>query len=120
MTFEKVEKYRADHPLGFEHKPGDNYGWFKLHNPSNGHALFVMAAPSDSEWQHVSVSRRFECPNWDDMCFVKSMFWGPEDCVVQFHPPESDYVNMAKTCLHLWSWKGGEFPRPPSILVGLK
>ena len=35
-----------------------------------------------------------------------------------FHPPEKDYVNMAKTCLHLWRWTKGEIPRPPKFLVG--
>ena len=52
------------------------------------------------------------------MCQIKDMFWGPEDCVVQFHPPEADYVNNHPNCLHLWRSIDVEMPRPDSILVG--
>lgn len=54
------------------------------------------------------------------MCFVKSLFWPPEDCVVQFHPPASEYVNNHSRCLHMWRWSRGDFPTPPAILVGVK
>ena len=48
------------------------------------------------------------------------MFWGDEDCVVQFHPPRSEYVNMHPNCLHLWKQVDAEFSMPDSILVGIK
>lgn len=70
-------------------------------------------------WEHVSVSRQDRCPTWDEMSQVKALFWGAEDCVVQFHPPESDYVNNHPYCLHLWRMKGREFERPPSLMVGI-
>lgn len=54
------------------------------------------------------------------MCFVKDLFWTPEECVVQFHPPESDYVNNHRFVLHMWRHKTAEFPRPPAIMVGVK
>jgi hypothetical protein len=53
------------------------------------------------------------------MCFVKSLFWEPEDVVVQYHPAESKYVNNHNFCLHLWRWKG-EMPSPPMDLIGIK
>ena len=46
------------------------------------------------------------------------MFWDEEDCVVQYHPPKSDYVNIHKNCLHLWRPTDGELPRPPKIMIG--
>lgn len=54
------------------------------------------------------------------MCFVKDTFWDKKDTVIQFHPPEKEYVNMHKFCLHLWKPIGKEIPMPPSIFVGLK
>lgn len=54
------------------------------------------------------------------MCIVKSLFWTASETVVQFHPPESEYVNAHKGCLHLWKCVAQEFPIPPSILVGPK
>ena len=53
-------------------------------------------------WEHVSVSRPDRCPTWEEMCFIKSLFWDSEDRVVQFHPPESEYINDHPYVLHLW------------------
>ena len=77
--------------------------------------------PAEVEgWEHVSVSCERRIPNWLEMSFVKRLFWAPEECVVQFHPPESKYVNNHPHVLHLWRWTRGKFPMPPSILVGCK
>lgn len=71
-------------------------------------------------WEHVSVSLPKHCPNWQEMCFVKSLFWDEEECVVQFHPPKSQYVNFHPHCLHLWKPLDAELPMPPSVMVGPK
>lgn len=125
MRFDKAERWRAGHPLGYEHKAGDPFGWFLIARA--GHpTLRVMANMGDFElgpaeqWDHVSVTKNVGMPTWEEMCFLKNLFWDEEDCVVQYHPPKSDYVNVAKGCLHLWRFIGGETPRPPSIFVGLK
>lgn len=74
---------------------------------------------SDGEgWEHVSVSTKHRTPNWPEMCFVKNLFWRDDECVVQFHPPESVYVNYHPFCLHLWKPIGQDVPMPPPILVG--
>lgn len=54
------------------------------------------------------------------MCWLKDQFWDEEECVVQFHPPRSDYVNNHPFVLHLWKPLAVEMPRPPSIAVGFK
>jgi hypothetical protein len=70
---------------------------------------------------HVSVSLSVKrCPDWEEMCMIKDMFWDDEDCVVQYHPPKSEYVSMHPFCLHLWRPIGIEIPRPPSIFVGIQ
>ena len=71
-------------------------------------------------WEHVSVSVKNRVPTWQEMCFAKAMFWGPEDCVLQFHPAQSEYVNCHPFVLHLWRPIGIDFPRPPSDAVGPK
>lgn len=81
----------------------------------------VMAMAGDGlGWEHVSVSRRDRCPTWSEMCQVKDLFWDEEDCVVQYHPPKSEYVNNHPYCLHLWRPIGIAMPSPNSLLVGLK
>jgi hypothetical protein len=69
-------------------------------------------------WEHVSVSTPSRCPNWPEMCLIKSLFWDPDDVVIQFHPAESQYVNNHPYCLHLWRLVGREWITPPSALVG--
>ena len=80
----------------------------------------------EAGWEHVSVSIKNEnmedtnrCPTWEEMCHVKNLFWDSEDCVIQYHPPESEYVSMHHYTLHLWRKVGSEFETPPDIMVGL-
>jgi hypothetical protein len=82
--------------------------------------LAIMANDANefsNGWEHVSVSG-WRCPNWEEMCYVKDLFWYEEELVVQFHPPKSRYINCHPTCLHLWARK--DVPQPPSDLVGPK
>ena len=65
----------------------------------------------------LSVSLRNRCPTWDEMCLVKDIFWQDDECVVQFHPPKSEYVNLHPYCLHLWKKICGTFETPPKIFV---
>ncbi len=82
------------------------------------HGQVVQCIVSDRfGWEHVSVSRQDRVPTWGEMDQVKRLFWGPEDCVVQFHPPESRYVNMHPFCLHLWRPLEAHLPQPPMIMV---
>lgn len=125
------EHYRRQLP-GYETKAGDPFGVFAMKR--HGEVIQMIATDGNltseeiaadikigeaANWEHVSVSLSHRCPTWEEMCLVKSLFWGPEDTVVQFHPPESDYVNQHRFCLHMWRYKG-EMPRPPSIAVGIK
>lgn len=109
--------YASDDSLGFT-------GFFMVIGPK-GEKLKVLASDEKaSGWQHVSVSladKPNTTPTWATMCWVKDLFWGREDVVVQFHPRASDYVNHHPGCLHLWRCiDGREFPTPPSIFVGPK
>ena len=78
---------------------GDPFGLF--HVPArraNGRTLRIIADDGSlTDWEHVSVSipdRPDTCPSWPEMCLVKDLFWDAEDCVVQFHPPASQYINI--------------------------
>lgn len=68
-------------------------------------------------WEHVSVSYRKRCPNWDEMCRVKDMFFYPEEVAVQYHPRQSEYVNTHPYCLHIWRKRGEDFETPPMMFV---
>lgn len=82
--------------------------------------LSIRCVASDGEgWEHVSVSLPSRCPTWGEMCAVKAMFWDAEDCVMQLHPPRSQWVNNHEYCLHLWRPTSAVIPQPPGILVGV-
>lgn len=116
------EHYRSPHPMGFKQKTGDQFGFFRIPSCKNSnHIMYVQANDgSETGWDHVSVSLVNRCPSWEEMCQIKNLFWDEDECVVQFHPPKSEYVNNAIYCLHLWKNTKEEIKMPPSILVGIK
>ena len=134
MAFKVPEQSRIrTHPLlGSDERAGKN-GAFELEGIDPNIRIFCIAsdglddgdgnplAPA-YQWEHVSVSIRerglVRTPLWAEMEFVKNVFWDREDCVLQFHPPRSEYVNVHPHVLHLWRKVGFDQPRPPKWMVG--
>lgn len=116
-----LDKYRVDMSRFYGSMGDGKNGAFKVY--IGGRSFFVIASDGGG-WDHVSVSpcnrKRQSCPTWDEMCAIKDMFFEPEETVVQYHPPKSDYVNNHPYCLHLWRPQDKEMPRPPAIFVGTK
>lgn len=96
---------------------GANGAFMPTDGPLSG-ALIVVS--DGMGWEHASVSFPDRCPTWEEMCALKSALWDEDACVVQFHPPRSDYVNFHPHCLHLWRSTKQTMPRPPSVMVGPK
>lgn len=103
-----------------------NNGYFVIPHHRIKNYQYRVVASDGMDWEHVSVSvapigkHATRCPTWEEMCYVKSLFWSPEDAVVQYHPAEKDYVNQHQFCLHLWRPTAEPLPLPLSIMVGLK
>jgi len=115
--------YRSD-------RDGKPTGMFLL-PMGNGSPLRLCVLADDGRstgWEHVSVSlqvRRSKhwatapgdmLPTWQNMHAVKEFWWSEEECVLQFHPPASQYVNHGPV-LHLWRQVGINHPTPPQTLV---
>lgn len=79
--------------------------------------IFIIASDG-AGWEHISISLSDRVPRWNEMCKIKDIFWDEEDCVIQYHPPKSQYVNCHPNCLHLWRPIGIDLPIPPTLLVG--
>jgi len=113
VNIDRAEKYRLqkwrDQNLGTN--IGDPYGMFEAKG------LLIMVAPIDLDWEHVSVSRKHRIPRWEEMCFVKDLFWDEEETVVQFHPRKTEYKNVHPYCLHLWRRKDLIYELPPLFMV---
>lgn len=79
--------------------------------------LFIIVSWGRN-WDHVSVhTSEARPPTWDEMCFIKNIFFGDNECVVQYHPPKDKYKNLHPYCLHLWKSQRLPIPQPPVELV---
>lgn len=107
-------RIRAHPALGSTDAAGNN-GAFLV--PFQQFELRCIASDG-AGWEHVSVSLAHRCPNWQEMSFVKGLFWDDTDVVVEFHPAKANYVNCHPTTLHLWRPIRRVIPQPPAILVG--
>jgi hypothetical protein len=113
----EIEKYR-ELTGKFASNQGDPFGKFWIPGPYNN-TLQCLASDGTDEipWDHVSVSLAARCPNWPEMCFIKSLFFDDEETVMQLHPPKSHYINNHLFCLHLWRPTNEIIPMPPIICV---
>ncbi len=92
-SFEHLEPARILGPRG------ERCGAFRF---DRGNAKLAVIVSDGDKWDHVSVSLATRCPTWEEMCFIKKLFFKPEEAVMQLHPPATEYVNCHPYCLHLW------------------
>lgn len=108
-------KYASDDSYG-------NNGAFQI--PLEKGIIANVIASDGAGWEHVSVHildhGQEETPTWDEMCIIKDYFWDLEDCVIQYHPPRTHYINQHQHVLHLWRPIVYSIPIPDPILVGFK
>lgn len=82
--------------------------------------LYILSLVGEGGFEHLSVSTPIKTPTWQQMCFMKNIFWSEDECCMQLHPKKEDYVNFMKYCLHIWKPIDKEIPTPPSIMVGFR
>jgi len=113
----KPDQYRVS-PKGWESPNGVNYGCFEVHH--NGNKMGVISSGSGPEcagWEHVSVSLKDRTPTWEEMCFIKDLFWSESETVVQYHVQSDKHINTHPFCLHMWKCIDKEFPMPEAWMV---
>jgi hypothetical protein len=100
-------------------------GVFIVPSPSKNGRTLIIIASDGLGWEHASIhverkDGEMQTPYWEEMCFVKDLFWDEDDVVVQYHPAKRDYVNVHPNTLHLWRPTGGfngQFMMPPLKLL---
>lgn len=127
------EQYRMkDGPLSSDKSMG-NSGCFQIPFPTKFKSLhrklvgssakkdtcYTVISCDQGGWEHVSVSLSTRCLTWDEMCYIKSLFWSGDEAVMQLHVPVSEHINNHPYTLHLWRPLESEIPLPPSIYVGV-
>ena len=113
--FKVPEPYRIHDQIivpGATH--GNNGAFFIPREQTRKGKYYLCFASNGAGWEHVSVSIPAErrTPTWEEMCYIKSLFWEAEDTVIQIHPPHSQYVDLHPYCLHLWRPTKQEIPFP--------
>lgn len=125
--FHVPNKYRLRNSLflASDDSYGNN-GMFIIPHYRVADYFFAVQASDGEGWEHASVSLTMKkknverCPTWEEMCYVKDLFWDKEDTVIQYHPAEKNYVNMHKYVLHLWRPVDIELPLPDPLMIGIK
>ena len=108
---------RGDAVVAFYGSEGDETcGAFSVPSPIDRQPLVIVAS-SDGGWDHVSVSRKNRCPNWQEMEHVARLFFRDDETAVQFHVPASDHINVHDYCLHWWRSTEQTQPLPPKLFV---
>ena len=117
MSLHVPEKHRftaVGHFYSSTKQDGNN-GLFNI--PVGKCKVATVLASDGGGWEHVSVSFTNRTPTWSEMNKIKSIFWDDDDCVMQLHPPKSNYVNVHQHCLHMWRPVDQEIPLPPMVMV---
>ncbi len=123
---ELLEKGRDTKDQRFATKAGEPFGLFRVKSPFTGATLRIIIGGEEAwkaegmggePWEHVSVSKIDKPPTWQEMCLVKELVFEDEECVIQYHPAKSDYIDQHPNCLHLWRPTVTPIPMPPKICV---
>ena len=103
-------------------------GHYEIPHPRIAAYSYFVVCSDGEGWDHVSVSLRGiknnkkvhieRCPTWDEMCYIKSLFFNEDEVAIQFHPAASEYVNVHLYCLHLWRPNEVELPIPQRSMIG--
>jgi hypothetical protein len=140
----KVNRFRVREGAYATDDSYGNVGAFGVMTFNDGrHIHLQVIASVGGGWDHVSVSPvgPQRTPTWEEMCYVKDLFFTEDEVCVQYHPAKKDYVNHHPFTLHIWRPQtdderqllyangcddGPDFPTPgplpvpPSIFVGPK
>ena len=96
---------------------GMNGGFFIQSWVKGKPRVLKLVVSNQEGWDHVSVSLPNRTPTWEEMCFIKELFFEPEETVIQYHPPESKYINDSQYVLHLWRSQKDPLKLPPIWMV---
>jgi hypothetical protein len=109
----ELDQHRVRHYSGT--MGNGNMGAFVLFS-DKGVELRIIATNAEG-WDHVSVSTPSRCPTWEEMEFVKRLFFGHNECAMQLHVPPAEHINCHPYTLHLWRPHLLRIPRPPARMI---
>jgi hypothetical protein len=76
-----------------------NNGFFRI---PFGRETLACQISEGGGWDHVSVSLPHRCPTWEEMCFIKELFFRDDETCFQLHPAKKENISFHPYCLHIW------------------
>lgn len=112
-----LQRYRVDLP-GYVKMPNESIqGAFLIPYGDVPIVQLKVMSGCGEGWDHVSVSVQGRCATWDEMNWIRGLFFEPEETVIQIHAPASQYVNFHKHTLHLWRSWSQKVELPPQWMI---
>ena len=109
----QIDDIKKDKRIQVKQSGNDGFnGWITIRGQ-----IFFFICSWGGNWDHVSASLTNRCPTWDEMCKIKDIFFRSDECCVEYHPAEKDYVNLHRYCLHIWRPQKETIPTPPMLFV---
>jgi hypothetical protein len=127
-----LDTWRTVHPLTSYIQAGDTCGVFYIPHQDQfqrvhfgAHYVVISNDGKECGWDHVSIHVRrvkgkkqiLATPTWEDMAYIKSLFFEDTETVMQLHVPPSDHINVHDHVLHLWRPLDVPIPTPPLLYV---
>lgn len=106
-------------PYASDYTYGAN-GAFSIRNPlaqDNKSKIIFVIVSNQAGWDHLSASLTHRCPRWEEMEYLKRLFFEPDEIAYELHVAESKHINRHPYCLHIWRPQGIKIPLPPEIFV---
>lgn len=125
LALAPLEHFRRHDPRVYQlygHAGGSDVGAFwlpagtKFHGYKSKAAMSIVATRGMG-WDHVSVSCKVRCPNWDEMALVHRLFFEADEIAIQYCMPKDRHINNQPHTLHLWRPLDAEIPTPPEEFV---
>jgi len=83
----------------------------------SGYSTLAVIIGIGEGWEHISVSLQKRVPVWEEMEFIKRLFFKDDETAMQLHVPPKDHINMHPFVLHMWRPVGDNIPLPPDYMV---
>lgn len=86
--------------------------------PYRKNIIFDVVVSNACGWEHVSVvviegffpiDYDTRIPTYEEMVYIKELFWDDDEICIQVHPKRSEYVNINEHCLHIWKRTGENY-----------
>lgn len=109
MPLHAAESYRIRHGRLGSDDSFDSNGYFLVPYKEE----FLLCLISDSGgWDHVNISLPARTPNWEEIEFVRDIFFDAQDIVVIYSPPRLFPYVTNPFHIHMWRRQGHQFPIP--------